>query len=78
MGLRVVERSIDRTELYVADEMLFCGTGVQVAAITEIDHRPVGGGQLGPITQSLRNIYFDVVRGQMDKYRSWCTPVYAA
>lgn len=76
LGLSVIERPIDRTELYVADEAFFCGTGVQVAAITRIDHRPVGSGQPGPIVKSLRALYFDVVRGQAPKYRQWCTPVY--
>jgi len=52
--------------------------GVQVAAITKIDHRPVGAGRLGPIVQSLRQLYFDVVRGKVAKYRRWCAPVYAS
>jgi len=76
LGLQVMERSIDRTELYVADEALFCGTGVQVVAITKIDHRPVGTGALGPIAKALRDLYFEVVRGKVRKYRRWCTPVY--
>lgn len=76
LGLSVIERPLDRTELYVADEAFFCGTGVQVVAITRIDHRPVGSGQLGPIVKSLGALYFDVVRGKMPKYRQWCTPVY--
>ena len=77
LGLEVVERPIDRTELYVADEAFFCGTGVQVAAIARIDHRPVGAGKLGPVVTRLRDLYFDVVRGKVAKYASWCTPVYA-
>ena len=44
-GIRVVERSIDRTELYIADEVFFCGTGAQICPIIEVDHRPVGGGR---------------------------------
>jgi len=75
MSLQVIERPIDRTELYVADEAFFCGTGVQVALITRIDHRPVGTGQPGPIGKALRDVYFDVVRGKLPKYNSWCTPV---
>ena len=78
LGLQVMERSIDRTELYVADEALFCGTGVQVVAITQVDHRPVGTGTLGPIVKALRELYFEVVRGKVRKYRRWCTPVYAS
>ena len=72
----MVERSIDRTELYVADEAFFCGTGVQVAAIASVDRRPVGSGKMGPITNQLRDLYFDVVRGNVPHYRDWCTPVY--
>lgn len=81
LGMEVVERSIDRTELYIADELWFTGTGVQLAAITEIDHRPVGpqpghAGQMGPLVSDLRDLYFDVVRGRVAKYRHWCQPVY--
>lgn len=76
LGLEVVERSIDRTEIYLAEEIFFCGTGVQIAAITKVDHRPIGTGQLGPITAKLRDIYFDVVRGRAPKYREFCFPVY--
>ncbi len=78
LGVDVVERSIDRTELYVADEMFFCGTGVQIAAITQIDHRPIGAGKMGPLVGDLRDLFFDVVRGRVPKYRHWCAPVYAA
>ncbi len=76
LGLEVVERSIDRTEIYLAEEIFFCGTGVQIAAITKVDHRPIGTGQLGPITAKLRDLYFDVVRGCAPKYREFCFPVY--
>ncbi|MEJ2110651.1 MAG: branched-chain amino acid transaminase [Acidobacteriota bacterium] len=76
MGVEVVERPIDRTELYLADEVFFCGTGVQIAAITSVDHRLIGTGRLGPITDQLRGIYFDIVRGKNPKYRDLCVPVY--
>lgn len=76
LGIATVERQIDRTELYVCDELFFCGTGVQIAAIAQVDHRPVGSGKMGPITERIRNLYFDIVRGKVDKYRHWCTPVY--
>jgi branched-chain amino acid aminotransferase len=76
MGLEVVERPIDRTEIYLCEEAFFCGTGVQVAAITQVDHRSVGTGELGPITRDLRQLYFDVVRGRVPKYRELCIPVY--
>lgn len=76
LALETVERPIDRTELYAADEVFFCGTGVQVAAIASIDRRPVGEGKMGPIVQQIRQLYFDVVRGRVPRYRHWCTPVY--
>jgi len=74
--LDVVERSIDRTEVYQADEAFFCGTGVQIAPIVEVDGRPVGPGQPGTITMSLQEAYFRAVRGKDARYRQWCTPVY--
>jgi len=75
LGLEVVERNIDRTELYIAEEAFFCGTGVQIAAIGSIDHRSVGNGGTGPLTQQLREAYFDVVMGRNPTYRHWLTPV---
>ncbi len=76
LGLRVVERSIDRTELYIADELFLCGTGAQVSPVTEVDHHVLGGGQVGPITRRLSEAYFDAVRGRLPAYRHWLTPVY--
>lgn len=76
LGISAEEREIDRTELYVCDELFFCGTGIQVAAITAVDHRPVGAGVMGSITTTIRDLYFDVVRGKVAKYRSWNTPVF--
>ncbi|MBC7222856.1 MAG: branched-chain amino acid transaminase [Anaerolineae bacterium] len=76
LGIPTVERRINRTELYVADEAFFCGTGVELTPIAEIDGRPVGTGDLGPITRKLQDLYFRVVRGQEPKYLHWCTPVY--
>lgn len=76
LGFSTVERTIDRTELYVADEAFFCGTGVELMPIIEIDRRPVGAGSIGPITQELADLYFKVLRGREPRYRDWCTPVY--
>jgi branched-chain amino acid aminotransferase len=76
MGLSVVERPVDRTELYIADEVFLCGTGVQLSPVTSIDRRPVGDGGIGPLTARLQRLYFDVVRGRLPKYRDWVTPVY--
>jgi branched-chain amino acid aminotransferase len=78
LRVEVVERSIDRSEIYIADEALFVGTGVQIVAITRVDHRPVGNGRIGPIASALRKLYFDVVRGRRPEYRHWCAPVYGA
>lgn len=77
MGIEVVERSIDRTEIYIADEAFMCGTGVQLAAITRVEHRPIGSGKMGPITEELRSLYYDVVAGRVPEYRHWLTPIYA-
>ncbi len=78
MGVEVVERAIDRTELFVADEAFFSGTGVQIAAITAVDHRPLGDGVMGPVTGRLRELFFNVVRGREPRYRHWCAPVFVA
>lgn len=77
LGLPVVERTIDRTELYVADEAFFCGTGAEIKPIVEIDRRAVGTGEVGEVTARLVELYQDVVRGRATDYRGWCTPVYA-
>jgi branched-chain amino acid aminotransferase len=76
LDLDVVERSIDRTEVYQADEAFFCGTGVQIAPIVEVDGRPVGSGKPGSITLTMQEAYFRAVRGNDPRYRQWCTPVY--
>lgn len=76
LGLETIERQIDRSELYISEEVFFCGTGVQVAAVVEVDGRPVGSGKIGPIVEKLRNLYFDVARGKVKKYKHWCSPVY--
>jgi len=75
-GIEVIEREIDRTELYIADEAFYCGTGAQISPITSIDHRNLGDGNIGPITAKLQKLYFDVVKGKVAKYKHWCTPVY--
>lgn len=77
LQMEVVERTIDRTEQYLAEELFFCGTGVQVAAVTKVDHRPVGSGRLGATVAALRDCYFDIVRGNRSDYADrWLTPVY--
>ena len=76
INLDVEVREIDRTEVFVADEAFFCGTGVQVVSIAEVDHRKVGDGKMGPITARLRELYADVVRGRIPRYCDWNVPVY--
>jgi branched-chain amino acid aminotransferase len=74
-GIPVEVRSLDRSELYVADEIFLCGTGVQVSSVVEVDHRPVGAGQIGPIGRLVRDQYFDAVRGRLPEYAHWLTPI---
>src|SRR3990170_2178802 len=76
MGLEAVERPIDRSELYIADECLMTGTAAHVAAVTEIDGRKVGAGGIGPVTAQLQKLYLDVAYGRNKKYSAWCTPAY--
>jgi branched-chain amino acid aminotransferase len=76
MKLEVVERSIGRSELYVSDEVFFTGTAAEIAPIVQIDHRPVGTGEIGPVTAKLRSLYEEATRGRMPAYRRWLWPVY--
>ena len=76
LDIEVVERCIDRSELYVADEICLCGTGAQISPVVEVDRRPIGDGKVGPVVSKLQKLYFDVVRGNSAKYRNWLTPVY--
>ncbi|HVD00647.1 MAG TPA: branched-chain amino acid transaminase [Candidatus Dormibacteraeota bacterium] len=76
LGKQVVERSIDRTELYTCDELFLCGTGAQVSPVIEVDRRPVGDGKIGELTGELQGIYFGAVRGDNPKYSNWSLPVY--
>jgi len=74
-GIPTEVRSIDRSELYVADEIFMCGTGVQISPVVEVDHRPVGSGEVGPIARLVRDRYFDAVRGRIPEYNHWLTPI---
>ena len=76
LGIPVKERAIDRTELYLADEVFCCGTGAQIVPVESIDHRPVGDGKIGQITKQIQTLYYDVVKGKVEKFKEWCTPVY--
>jgi branched-chain amino acid aminotransferase len=76
LGLEVLERSIDRTELYGCDELFLCGTGAQVAPVVEVDRRRLGTGEVGRHTRRLQQAYFAAVRGEDARYRDWLSPVY--
>ena len=76
LKMPVVERSIDRTELYVADEVFMCGTGAQIAPVIEVDRRKIGDGEPGPTTMRLQSIYNDAVTGRNSAYSDWLIPVY--
>jgi branched-chain amino acid aminotransferase len=78
LGLPVVERPIDRTEVYLCDELFLTGTAAAITAVAQVDHRPVGSGVMGPVTAKLRRLYDDVVRGRLPRYRRWNEPVYVA
>jgi branched-chain amino acid aminotransferase len=76
LGIGVVERSIDRSELYICDELFLTGTAVGLGPVTRVDHRPVGSGETGPLTQRLSGLYFEATRGRLPSYRKWLLPVY--
>lgn len=75
LDIPVETRSIDRSELYISDEAFFCGTGVQIAWIAQIDGRSIGNGKRGPVTQKLQELFFSIVRGNEQKYSAWCTTI---
>jgi len=76
LGVETVERQIDRTEVYIADEAFFCGTGVEVTPIGSVDQIPLGTGVVGPITRRIRELYFRIVRGDEPRYMDLLTPIY--
>jgi branched-chain amino acid aminotransferase len=78
LGIPVKERQVDRSELYIADEVFLCGTGAQVSPVASVDHRAVGDGHVGPIARQISKTYFDAVRGRLDAFRHWVTPVYTS
>lgn len=76
LGLTVVERPIDRTEVYLCDEFFLTGTAAQITAATRVDYRNIGTGEMGPVAARLRELFIDIVRGCLPAYRDWNTPVY--
>jgi branched-chain amino acid aminotransferase len=73
-GIETVERQIDRSELYTADEIFLTGTAAHVSPVAMVDHRPVGNGDVGPLTAKLQERYFAIARGDDDRYGYWLTP----
>jgi branched-chain amino acid aminotransferase len=76
LGIPVVQRSVDRTELFGADEIFLCGTGVQVSPVTKVDGRTIGDGKMGEVTRSVQDLYLAAVHGEVEEFMDWLTPVY--
>lgn len=76
LGLEVVERPVDRTEVYLSDELFLTGTAAQITVATQVDHRPIGTGQMGPVAARLRQLFDQAVRGKLPQYRQWNVPVF--
>ena len=72
LGIETIERSVDRSELYLADECFLTGTAAHLSPVVEIDHRKTGSGEVGPITRRIQDLYFQVIRGNIQKYQDWC------
>ena len=75
LGIEVVERNIRRSELYLADEVFLTGTAAHITPVGSLDKRPIGDGEVGPITQKISDVYVDLIRGGNPKYRHWCTEI---
>jgi branched-chain amino acid aminotransferase len=76
LGMETVQRQIDRTEIYLFDEAFYCGTGAQVAPIGRVDSRDIGSGKMGEKTAQIQKLYFDIVKGKVEKYKKWCMRIY--
>jgi len=77
LGLQVVERDIDRSELYTSDECFMTGTAAHVTPVVELDHRIIGDGRMGPVSGRLVSLYFDIITGRNAKYSHWCAPCFS-
>jgi branched-chain amino acid aminotransferase len=75
LGMSIERRHIDRTELYISDEVFYVGTGCQITPIVTIDHRKIGDGKPGSLTRKIQDIFFSIVKGNNDKYKEWLTEV---
>ncbi len=77
LGIATIERHIDRSEMYLADECFLTGTAAHITPVVEVDHRKIGEGTIGSLTKKLQKLYFDIECGKNKKYLHWCTPVYS-
>ena len=77
LGLEVERRTIDRSELYIADEVFMTGTAAHVTPVTEIDRIPIGDGEFGEVSRLLQRRYFEAITGRIPEYADWLTPVYS-
>ena len=76
LGIETIERPVERTELYYADECFLSGTAANITPVAEIDRRKIDNGEIGEITRKLQQLYSEVIRGNNPKYLNWCTAVY--
>lgn len=75
LGIEVKERSVDLTELYIADEVFACGTSAYISSVSEVDARKIGNAKVGPITDEIRKEYLKVLRGEDKKYAEFITVI---
>jgi len=76
LGIVACERDVDRSELYIADEVFLCGTGQEITPVVSVDGIRVGTGRVGPITRKVQKWFFEVVEGRQSKHMKWLTPVH--
>lgn len=75
LGIQIKEKTIFRSELYLADEVFLTGTAAHITPVGQLDKRTIGTGETGGITTKIQNLYSDIVRGNNSKYLDWCTSV---
>lgn len=76
LGMEFVERTIDRTEVYMADEAFLCGSAMEVTPIYTVDKYTIGTGEQGPLTKKIHIKYLEAAQGKIEKYQDWLTPIY--
>lgn len=76
LGLKFEERTIDRTEVYMADEAFLCGSAMEITPIYSVDRYPIGGGDMGEVTKNIHSKYIECVQGRLSCRNNWLTPIY--